>query len=141
MLSNFFFPGYSKKIGQFGFFFLPYQVGQIIKVERNFTYAQNFGHSGKTLMLKQNSCFFFFFFFSLVKWDNLTHIQYAPLLLNMVPNFSSFQSNIKYNILKKKKEKTKFISQFSQCRLFHTSSLYAWGPNYTLPFHNRLQFI
>jgi len=40
-------------------FFLPYHVGQIIKAERNFTCAQNFWHSGKTLMLEENSCFFF----------------------------------------------------------------------------------
>jgi hypothetical protein len=58
MLSNFFW--YSgeipenlfsrvlkKTFGQFGFVFLPYHVGQIIKAERNFTCAQNFGHSGK----------------------------------------------------------------------------------------------
>jgi hypothetical protein len=50
-----------KTIGQFGFFFLPYHVGQIIKAERNFTCAQNFGHSGKTLMLKKNPVLFLFF--------------------------------------------------------------------------------
>jgi hypothetical protein len=50
-----------KTIGQFGIFFLPYHVGQIIKAERNFTCAQNFGHSGKTLMLKKNPVLFLFF--------------------------------------------------------------------------------
>ncbi len=37
-----------------------------------------------------------------VKLSHFTLDKYAPLLLYMVPNFSSFQSNIKYNILKKR---------------------------------------
>lgn len=61
---EFVFKGTQKQNWAVWIFFLPYHVGQIIKAERNFTCAQNFGHSGKTLMLKKIPVFFFFFFSS-----------------------------------------------------------------------------
>ncbi len=41
--------------GHYGNFMQPDYFGQIIQIERNFTSAQNFGHSGKILMLEKNS--------------------------------------------------------------------------------------
>jgi hypothetical protein len=52
-----------------------------------------------------------------VKLSHFTLDKHALLLLYMVPNFSSFQSNIKYNILKKKRKLSSF-------RNFHNADFF-----------------
>jgi hypothetical protein len=51
---------YSKQLGSLDFLNSALSCwADIIRVERNFTNAQNFGHSGKTLMLEKIPDFFF----------------------------------------------------------------------------------